>query len=163
MLPTDFKGSSPPVRAWSVRRHHAVDPFDTHTHGAVDLVRRPRDLLDDHQPLRDEFPEDFPCPLYPEPGGLLEWAGTGNGDRLCWLIAGVADNWRVVVWNIREGAYRHELGAVELLYGYLTGQREVEMLGPVPAAPWFDPYRDRSHVYVQLSETDDRSLTRPPS
>ncbi len=154
VLPTDFKAL---LRRYGLGQFDDVTlytPFDAHTHGVCDLVRRARDLVDDHQPLRDEFPEDFPYPLYPEPGGLLEWAGTGNGDQLCWLTAGHPDNWPVVLWNIRGGAHRHELGAVELLYDYLSGQREFELLAAAPAVPWFDPYRDRSHVYVKLSEGD---------
>jgi hypothetical protein len=77
-----------------------------------------------------------------------------NGDSLCWLTGGHPDRWPVVAWNIRRGAYRYEVGAVELLHGFLSGQREVEPLAPAPAVPWFDPYRERSQVYVELSAVD---------
>jgi hypothetical protein len=153
-LPTDFKallchygiGTFDDIMLWT--------PFASRGHGVFDLLGRARELVDLHQPLRDEYPEEFPYPLYPEPGGLLEWAGDGDGDSLCWLTEGESDSWPVVVWNIREGAHRYDVGAVELLHGYLSGQREVELLRSPPAVPWFDPYHDRYEVRVQLTEGD---------
>ena len=49
----------------------------------ANLIVQAKDLVELHEPLRSEYPEDFPYPLYPEPGGLLEWASTGDGDYLC--------------------------------------------------------------------------------
>ncbi len=103
---------------------------------------------------RGEWPEDFPYPLYPEPHGLLEWANTGDGDGLYWLTLGEPDSWPVVVWNIREGARRYDTGAVELLLGYLSGQREVQLLRPPPSDPWFDPLRERVQVSLALADGD---------
>src|SRR6266540_3689111 len=80
-------------------------PFAKRLDGVFDLVKHARRLVDFHRPLRDELPEDFPHPLYPEPGGLLEWASTSNGDSRCWLTGGDPDSWPAVVWNIRRGAY----------------------------------------------------------
>jgi hypothetical protein len=127
-------------------------PFDTSAHGGFNLVVQAHGLVDFHYALRSEYPEDFPYPLDPEPGGLLEWAGSGDGDYLCWLIEGEANNWPVIVWNIRKGTDRHDVGAVDLLYGYLSGQRPVQMLRPPPVAPWFEPYRVRRQVIVNMTE-----------
>jgi hypothetical protein len=117
----------------------------------ANLVAQARDLIANYAPLRDDCPEDFPYPLYPEHGGLLPWASTGDGDWLCWLTGGEPDRWPVVEWNIREGAHRHDAGTVEFLYGYLSGEREAMLLRPPPPVPWFDPYRERVQVLVVLT------------
>jgi hypothetical protein len=40
----------------------------------------------------------FP-PLFPEPGGLLAFAGTGTGQYLYWRTEGTPDQWPVVIWD----------------------------------------------------------------
>lgn len=52
--------------------------------------------LDQERGSRNSKPEKCPYPFYPEPGGLLPWAGTDNGDRVCWLTEGQPDGWTVV-------------------------------------------------------------------
>jgi hypothetical protein len=151
-LPADYQAL---VRRYGIGSFGDIDlwtPFDTHSDGVFDLVEHAHGLVDFHAALREVAPEDFPHPLYPESGGLLEWASSPNGDSLCWLTGGRPDSWPVVGWNMRRGVHRYEAGAVELLHGFLSGQREVELLGPAPGVPWFDPYRKRSQVYVDLSE-----------
>jgi hypothetical protein len=84
-------------------------------------------------------------------------AGMGGHGQWRFVVlahTGDPDQWPVVVWNIREGADRYDLGAAEFLLTYLSGQREVNLLGPAPAVPWFDPFRDRDQAYVRLSEVD---------
>ncbi|MEU4805458.1 SMI1/KNR4 family protein [Actinosynnema sp. NPDC023587] len=129
-----------------------LTPFDPCAGGAGSLVGRAHALLDLHGPFRDEWPEDVPFPLHPEPGGVLEWALTGNGDALCWLTEGDPDDWPTVVWNVRGGAERFDLGAVALLHGYLVGRCEARLLPAPPSVPWFDPYRELSHVCFTLSD-----------
>jgi SMI1-KNR4 cell-wall len=154
-LPADFKalmrrygfGEFPDITLFT--------PFDTHTGGAYDHVERARTLVERYKSLRGMAPEIFPYPLYPEPGGLLEWAITSDNTSLCWLIEGEAENWSVVVWNsVVARADRYQMGAVDLLYRYLSGQHKVSLLRPPPRAPWFEPYRERSLVFVQLSESE---------
>ena len=124
-------------------------PFTTHSW--ANLVVQARDLVGDYGPVRDDDPSAFPYPLYPEPGGLLPWASTGGGDWLCWLIDDGPDDWPVVEWNIREGAHRHDVGAVEFLNDYLTGARTAMLLRPPPPVPWFEPYRERVQVSANLT------------
>jgi hypothetical protein len=86
------------------------------------LVQRARDLLDDMGPVRDNWPDRFPYSFHPEPGGLLEWADTDIGDRLCWVTEGPSDSWRVVVWPRHSNDYaEYAIGAVEFLYSWLRG------------------------------------------
>jgi SMI1-KNR4 cell-wall len=113
-------------------------------------------LLDGDRELRaDEEatdPEDYPYPLYPEPGGLLIWATTANGERLCWLTAGEPDEWKVVAWDPKAFEYEeHEPGAVGFLVSWLSGRLESEILPP-PEARWFDQPRELKWTYLRLTE-----------
>jgi hypothetical protein len=156
-LPADFKAL---VSHYGVGQFGDIGLWDTLTGGVsrfVELAYRDRDHL---RQLREQFPGDFPYPFYPEPGGLLEWASTGSGDRLCWLTEGEPDGWPVVVWNLREGAYRYDVGAVDLLHAFLGGQLEIDLLGPTSEVPWFEPYRQRSSLSVRLSESELPNLER---
>jgi hypothetical protein len=63
---------------------HILSPFDDR----LNLQRRGRQVLDADKELRQEFPWYYPLPLYPEPGGLLPWAITDNGD-VFYLITSV--------------------------------------------------------------------------
>jgi len=150
-LPTDFQAL---VRRYGHGQFADITlltPFSAGAEDLFNLVYRARAQLDLYRDHRDAWPEDFPYSLYPEPQGLLEWANTGNGDGLYWLTLGEPDSWPVVIWNIREGSRRYEIGAVELLFAYLSGQREVDLLGPPPSNPWFDPFRKRVQVSFALA------------
>jgi hypothetical protein len=126
-------------------------PFRTDDHGGSAFVLTARDVFDDHAEMRADFPDDYPFALYPEPGGLLEWGRTGNGDVLGWLTEG---DWPVALWNVRGGSERFTVDATTFLYEFFSGRRAVANLGAPPPVPWFDPARERSHVYVQLTEGD---------
>jgi hypothetical protein len=43
--------------------------------------------------------EELPYPMWPDPGGLIPFGGTDNGDYLFWLPQGAPDDWGVVVWD----------------------------------------------------------------
>jgi SMI1-KNR4 cell-wall len=154
-LPTDFKLLMRRYGFGEFADITLFTPFDTHTDGAYDLVERARSLVDRYKSLRGMAPGIFPFPLYPEPGGLLEWAITSEGASLCWLTEGEADEWPVAVWNAAVPAgNRYEMGAVELLHGYLSGQQKMPLLGTPPSAPWFESYRERFVVFLQLSKSE---------
>src|SRR5579883_19087 len=50
-------------------------------------------LLEPYLRGRTDFPERCPFPAYPEPGGLLPFGGTTNGDTAFWLTRGQPDEW----------------------------------------------------------------------
>jgi hypothetical protein len=131
-----------------------LTPFDTHPQGVFDLVEHAERLIPWFEDLREDSPADFPFPLYPEPGGLLPWATTSVGTDLCWLTEGRPDRWPTAVWNVRGGGSRYDLGAVDLLHDYLSGRLRIERLGPPPAVPWFDPYRQRREVRLSVAGSD---------
>ncbi|OXM56773.1 SMI1/KNR4 family protein [Amycolatopsis thailandensis] len=143
VLPPEFKALA--------ARYGAGNFDDISLLSPGELVVSARDLLGTAGAFRDDCPEMVPFALWPEPGGVLEWARTGNGDSLCWLTEGEPEDWTTVVWNPRAGSGRYPLGAVAFLCAYFGGRLDVPLLGPPPPEPWFDSRRDRSHVYVKLS------------
>ncbi|MGW0583843.1 SMI1/KNR4 family protein [Streptomyces sp. NPDC002920] len=53
--------------------------------------------------LRASDPAHYPYPIFPEPGGLLLWARTYDGDHLFWDTEHSApDQWPVVLWLRHE-------------------------------------------------------------
>ena len=69
----------------------------------------------------------LPYPLFPDPGGLLPWGSTGNGDYLQWLTVGEPDQWTVIVWDCAETEFRafprHSL--TSFLVAAVSGRVEV--------------------------------------
>lgn len=45
------------------------------------------------RPIRDNFPKDFPYPLFPEKGGALTFGFTISGDNTFWITQGIPDRW----------------------------------------------------------------------
>ncbi|MBQ0896459.1 SMI1/KNR4 family protein [Micromonospora sp. U56] len=153
-LPTDYRALVVTYGLGQFGDITLFTPFAGATWPYVDLVWQAGELLDGYRDFRSDFPEAFPYPLYPEPGGLLQWAVTGNGVMLCWLTQGAPDTWPVVVFDFGDHCERYDTGAVDLLYGHLSGRRPVSGLGTTHAIPWFDAARERDHVYVRLSDSD---------
>ncbi|MFD9125831.1 SMI1/KNR4 family protein [Kitasatospora sp. NPDC059571] len=128
-----------------------LTPFGSHEL----LLRSARRLLASEASFRKENPNLCPYPYYPEAGGLLEWAGTDNGDRLCWLTQGHPDTWRVVSWNPRGWHYdAHDTNAVGFLHGWLSGRLNTTVFSANEhvTTPWFEPFRELRHVYLRLNE-----------
>jgi hypothetical protein len=100
--------------------------------------------------------------VYPKPGGLLEWAATDLGDKLCWATEGPPDTWRVVVWPRHSDELgEYPMRAVELLYGLLSGPVTCPMLvQPVVPVLWFDPWHELSETYVDLVGGEQPYRTR---
>ncbi|MCL7495679.1 SMI1/KNR4 family protein [Streptomyces sp. MCA2] len=118
-------------------------------------VRLEADLVEVFGPLRESWPEEHPYPFFPEPGGLLTWAVTGDSAQLCWLTEGPPESWPVVIWS-RDSEYeRFDCGAAAFLEGWISGRLSSELLHHEPeVAPWFDAAIERDHVYVRLEEGD---------
>ncbi|KOV34081.1 hypothetical protein ADK60_11850 [Streptomyces sp. XY431] len=119
------------------------------------LLQSAQQLLETERPFREANPDECPYPYFPEAGGLLEWAGTDNGDRLCWVTGGHPDTWTVVVWNPRGCYYdAHETGAAGFLHGWLSGRLNTTVFAANEhvTAPWFEPFRELKHVYIKLTD-----------
>ena len=79
------------------------------------------------QMVRDAFltyEEEFrPYPMWPDPGGLLPFGGTDEGDEFFWLMCGPPDDWRVVVWDRGMGKFEVlDCDLTDFLAGLATGE-----------------------------------------
>jgi hypothetical protein len=75
-------------------------PFsDNQNLNLFEQVNRTRGITES---LAHEFADESVPRHFPEPGGLLPFAVTDNGDYLCWTTEGEPDNWTVVVWPARS-------------------------------------------------------------
>ncbi|OWK36182.1 hypothetical protein FRUB_08745 [Fimbriiglobus ruber] len=76
---------------------HVLSPFD----GRMELRQVGSTTLEADRAVRREFPWHYPLPLYPEPGGMLPWAVSDNGDTLYFITAGPPDEWPSVIKGAR--------------------------------------------------------------
>ncbi|MFJ9847206.1 SMI1/KNR4 family protein [Kitasatospora sp. NPDC101155] len=100
----------------------------------------------------DEFWDQDPTPVFPDPGGLLPWGRNSNHNHCCWLTTDPdPDKWPVAVFY--DGELDHfDGGFAEFVATVLTGgyAKEDELLvradpadwGPQPARPLWTPGYD---------------------
>jgi hypothetical protein len=62
----------------------------------LNLVTQMMSILGAFRESREQSPEDCPYPLYFEPGGILPWGASDDGDYYFWLTKGSPDKWPVV-------------------------------------------------------------------
>ena len=82
--------------------------------------------------------EEVPCPVFPEPGGLLPFGTLGDVDSLNWLTVGEPDRWVFVYHDREEGFFDITgLSAVEFVLEVVT-QRS-PLLTRLRSVSEFDP------------------------
>ena len=101
-------------------------------------------------------------PVLPDPGGLLAWGATDDGDCFFWLTQDPdPDSWPVVLWSRRENAsYRFEGGMVAFLLAVLRGEHPSSawLAGPDPRwTPEADWSRRELPIYAGLSRSARRT------
>lgn len=104
VLPPDYKEYINTFGTGEIGRFLTpFNPFSANTF--VNLGDQIQRQLEVYREIREM--EDFPYPLHPEPGGLLPWATTRNGDVLSWLTDGEPDRWSIVISQARSDEYEH--------------------------------------------------------
>ncbi|QES46253.1 hypothetical protein DEJ49_26110 [Streptomyces venezuelae] len=91
------------------------------------LARGTEEMLEGYRSLRESFPQYYPMPAWPEPGGFLPVASTIDGDQIGWCAEGDdPDRWRVAV-NPRHADQGPplETNFTETLLNWLRGGRPV--------------------------------------
>ncbi len=68
-----------------------LDPFSDNPY--LNLLQASHTILEAERTTRTAYPEFYPLPLHPEPGGLLPWAITDNGDTLFWITRQSPASW----------------------------------------------------------------------
>jgi hypothetical protein len=92
--------------------------------------------------LKKDWSDQHPYKLFPEPGGLLPFGGSDNGDTLFWLTLGEPDNWPIVVNAARDSDYeKFECDMTDFITGVLTRQIRCSIFpeGFPSARPAFNP------------------------
>lgn len=106
VLSTDYKCFIATYGTGAINRFLWVyNPFSTDQY--LNLFTQAKAIGSAYMETHQKFPEDFPYQVFPDAGGLLAWAGTGNGDAVYWLTEGNPDRWPIVVYGPR--ACEHEI------------------------------------------------------
>jgi hypothetical protein len=118
-LPEDYKSFVDRFGTGSVSGFlWILNPGSQNRH--LNLLREKEPILSALRELR-ESGELCPYPLHPEPGGLLPFGKSDNGDALYWLTTGEPERWPIVVNAARDPAYeRFECDMTDFLAGILT-------------------------------------------
>jgi hypothetical protein len=116
-LPSDFKILTRRYGFGEFADIALFGPFSGRADGTYFLAERALSLVGRFESVRKLAPGAVPFPLYPEPGGVVEWGFKGDATSLCWLTEGEADGWPVAVWDAVAGrGDRYQMGIVEFLH-----------------------------------------------
>ncbi|MGZ3424633.1 MAG: SMI1/KNR4 family protein [Polyangiales bacterium] len=103
------------------------------------IVSEGMKVLEGERSLRARFPQQYPYPLWPEPGGLLPFGTTDNGNRLFFETKGAPDAWRVIVWAPRDEEHDVFPSLQAFLIGWMTWKKKVSTFPDLEGAfPWSD-------------------------
>jgi hypothetical protein len=96
-------------------------PFSS---GGAGFVARMLAALGALRELKASFPETIPYPLHFEPGGLIPWGTSMDGDEFCWLAQGLPSEWPTVIVCRHAPIEEHPLGMEALLESAVEGRLE---------------------------------------
>jgi hypothetical protein len=86
----------------------------------MNLQGRGEKILEADRESRRSFSSHYPLGLYPEPGGLLPWAITDNGDTLYFITTGPPDEWPTVIKGPRAPEFEVSFLSPALLVHHLA-------------------------------------------
>jgi hypothetical protein len=108
------------------------NPFSANSNINVDAMFS---RLSSLRELRMLDPEELPYPLFFEPGGLLPWGESVDGDIYCWITDNeISTFWRVVVCLRSGGSELCESNMTTFLLDGLRGQGSDAVFPPDFAA-----------------------------
>ncbi|TVO52632.1 SMI1/KNR4 family protein [Denitromonas halophila] len=95
-LPTDYMQfvelyGSGEIGGWLT----VFNPFSKNPN--ISLLEQFFCVLSSISEIKKEFPESCPYPLLFEPGGLLPWGISIDGDIYCWSTSGSSGKWKIVI------------------------------------------------------------------
>jgi hypothetical protein len=97
--------------------------------GDGNLVSERDRVLADYAGSRAKFPDDYPLPPWPEPGGVLPLGRSDTGNELYWVTAGDPDDWAVALFGSRSPRSEvHDGGIVRFLADLVSGHLETSLL-----------------------------------
>lgn len=154
-LPEDFKALIETYGLGSFADF--LNPINPFQEGGSGFEWADRNILEFDRETRREYPDELPYSVHPEPGGILPWATTDNGDILYWLTEGEPDSWSILIRQSRgPNRVAYPFGVAEFLHLWLIG----ELICPifprwdVHSGPGFSPARERRSITVYFSHVD---------
>ncbi len=104
--------------------------------GPGNLLYEQRTILAGYRWRRRAFPDRHLLPAHPEPGGLLPFGRTDNGDELHWLTTGDPQRWTVVTFAARSATPEPFAGGLlPFLIAVLEGRQRPSWLPDDLPAP----------------------------
>lgn len=98
---------------------YLIDPFGTEP----TLVEQSEWDRRNARGLQRHFPEQSPgWPMWPEPGGLLPWANSADGDLIGWWTIGTPDAWGTRFFGRHDDFEEFSIGATEFILRLLRGE-----------------------------------------
>lgn len=110
----------------------------------LNLFRRIAADLSGLRDLKASAPRTVPFPLYFEPGGLLPWGTSIDGDIFCWLTSGLEGVWKVAVICRHDDPEVHSVSMSQFISRACTralASRAFPADIVSDAGPEFVPYR----------------------
>jgi HEAT repeat protein len=139
-LPSDYKAFVATYGSGRIGEFlNVANPFSDNPH----MRDLPDEMLKAYREIRTF--EHIPFPIHPEPGGLIPWGDTDNGDVLFWVAdpPDDPDRWSIAVGEVRgPGWFRHPGPFVRFLRDWMTGAAVIPFMGDLtsatfePATPW---------------------------
>jgi hypothetical protein len=119
-LPEDYKEFIRVYGSGSIDKFLVVfNPFSANEF--VNLLDGGLSHLGAFATIAAQFPQYFPQPIFPSPGGILTFARTDNGDALYWVTSGPPEQWTVTVFESRGDEHFDFDGSMtEFLVALLT-------------------------------------------
>ena len=96
-----------------------LNPFSENRN--LSLMAQFPQILSDVGTLKGMHPETCPYPILFEPGGLLPWGTSIDGDIYCWLTDGVSGKWDVVVLGRHSEPQRFNLTMCHFIAQSISG------------------------------------------
>jgi len=108
-----------------------LNPFSSRP--LFDFFRQVKEVTDRRRWYKTEFGDEWcPYPLYPEPGGLLPWANTLDGDALFWNTHGTPEAWSIVIGEVKSKEFEtFELSTTSFLRQVITGELNSNILAEI--------------------------------
>ena len=119
-----------------------LNPFSSNQY--VNLLRRGQTEREAFLTSKAHFPKHYVDNVFPEPGGLLPFGVTDNGEVLYWRTVGRSKDWTVTVYESRGPKhFSYEGGMEAFLSCVLTGSIICTVLprGFIKPTPKFDPIK----------------------
>ena len=160
-LPSDFKALIATYGSGSIDEFLTVHaPFSDNPN--VRFLDEARSNLKIYREIRTF--EHIPHPIHPEPGGILPWGSTSNGDVLFWVTdpPDVPDRWPTAINGVRSPDWLAHPGPIpRFLFEWLSGAIEIPFF-PDPPDPRFVPWPPYEETLRQIEAEQAKWQALPP-